>query len=42
LNVGWLVGKADQMRIFFNGGITAAGRAVTVKNINVARTNKEL
>jgi hypothetical protein len=41
-NMSLLVGKEDQTRIFVGGGSTSQGRQVTVNNVRVARTNREL
>ena len=37
-----VIGKGDATRIFIVGGSTTQGRAVTVNNVRVAQTNREL
>lgn len=37
-----VIGKGDATRIVIVGGNTPQGRAVTVNNVNIARTNREL
>jgi hypothetical protein len=42
LSVSVLMGKGDATRVVVTGGNTPQGRAVTVKNVKEARTNREL